>query len=337
MLLSRTVQRHACAQAADRPQKAGIVRVSTDSPHELVAETDAQRSVESLEAREQTPALPLDLRIEPDAPSCPRARARPSRAEPAHAAARLKIRPPPAARARAIRRDSESSRRRRGRRRKSFATRRCATDPWPRRTPDADRTRTDSATAPRGAATAAGPPRSRAAHRRIGGERRAATPSCRSPARARDRATRFSDAISVPACSNSARIARVPSSTASSDTMASATSAASTSLCLGERPSGRFASEPGRLVPQLELHPPAVIADLRFAPELERADLGERGGQAHRQFDLPRLAPVAQHGDERRVLVRVFVRAQRDDARRCCRIGAWSCRAERRLSGSSRW
>ncbi len=63
----------------------------------------------------------------------------------------------------------------------------------------------------------------------------------------------------------------------------------------------------GGFLAQFELQAPAVVADLRFAPRFERADLREPRAQFHRDQPLLGLLAEADDGVQRRVPVQVGV------------------------------
>ena len=56
---------------------------------------------------------------------------------------------------------------------------------------------------------------------------------------------------------------------------------------------------------QLELQSPAILADLRFGPDFERADFGEPRAELHRDKPLLGLLAEADHGVQRRVQVQI--------------------------------
>ena len=63
----------------------------------------------------------------------------------------------------------------------------------------------------------------------------------------------------------------------------------------------------GGLLAQLELQAPAVVADLGFAPRLQRPDLGEARAQLHRDQPLLGLLAEADHRVQRRVPVQLRI------------------------------
>src|SRR5436189_1522808 len=56
-----------------------------------------------------------------------------------------------------------------------------------------------------------------------------------------------------------------------------------------------------------------MLACLRLAPQFEGTELAERDRQPHRYLHLARFAPVAQDGDERRVLAPLVSGRQRHE------------------------
>src|SRR5581483_6009980 len=63
----------------------------------------------------------------------------------------------------------------------------------------------------------------------------------------------------------------------------------------------------GRTLAQFELEPPAIVADLRFAPGLECADFREPRPDLHRDQALARFLAEADHGVERGVHVQLGI------------------------------